>query len=451
MNKRHPPRHAVSVTTFCLTALAFWPAVGQAEDLLQAYQQAVATSPVLAQAKAQLQADLAGRPLARSALLPHLGLAASVGENTANITGFGTPISTGYHSESYSATLTQSIFDGQAYTAIKQANSRIRAGEAFLVTTEQNLILQVTQAYFGVLRAQAEERVAQRQRDLLESIYKQTEAFLEVGTGDIIAVREAQARLDAATADLIRAQNAVLKAFRTLERLTHQPVGVLRDLGPITPEGPHPDKMEPWVETAIKNQPLLHQAEAQLRTAQEQVEYNQRAYWPTLDLQGIAQHTRGAPFPGVVMDQIGATINFSMPIYQGGQISSSISQAQAQAQASLQSLINQQDQTKLNTETSFLNLESSVPQLEAAKEAVISAKTSLDGTRKGYEVGTRSIIDVLNTATDYATAQRNYFLALYNQVLARVELKAAAGVLGPLDVEAVNGLLTEQGGKEPLP
>jgi outer membrane protein len=70
-----------------------------------------------------------------------------------------------------------------------------------------------------------------------------------------------------------------------------------------------------------------------------------------------------------------------------------------------------------------------------------SAKVSMDGTRKGYEIGSRSIIDLLTATTNYAAAQRNYYLALYTQLVARTQLKAAAGVLTPADIEAINTLL----------
>lgn len=426
-----------------LTALLAGPAM--ADNLLEAYQQAFATDPALAQARAQLQAEMQGKPLARSALLPHLGAAASVGDNTARITGFGAPISTGYLSNSYSVSLTQAVFNGQAFTALKQADSRIQASEAALAYTEQQLALQVTTAYFNVLQAQAQDRVAEKQEKLLDSIYRQTQANLQVGTGDIIAVREAQARLDAAKADVIKARNAVAVAQRSLQRLTHHPVGILEDLGRFEAMGPQPDQTQPWVDMALKSQPLLHQAEAQLRTAQEQVEYNRRERWPKINLQGIASHTLGSPFPGVDFNQIGASLNLSMPLYEGGSISAAVQQSQAQAQASVDNLANLRDEVTLNTQTAFLNLQDSVAQLHAAKETVASAKVSLEGTRKGYEVGTRSIIDLLNTATDYIRAEQDYNVALYNQVVARVQLKAAAGVLTAADLESINALLSKDG------
>lgn len=432
---------------FCLllplTALLAGPAA--ADNLLEAYQQAFATDPALAQARAQLQAEMQGKPLARSALLPHLGAAASVGENAARITGFGTPIATSYLSNSYSVSLTQAVFNGQAFTALKQADSRIRASEAAVAYTEQQLALQVSTAYFNVLQAQAQDRVAEKQEKLLDSIYRQTDANLKVGTGDIVAVREAQARLDAAKADVIKARNAVAVAQLSLQRLTHHPVGILEDLGHFEAMGPRPDQTQPWVNMALKSQPLLHQAEAQLHTAQEQVEYNRRERWPKIDLQGIASHTLGSPFPGVDFNQIGASLNLSMPIYEGGSISASVQQSQAQAQASVDHLANLRDEVTLNTQTAFLNLQDSVAQLRAAKETVASAKVSLEGTRKGYEVGTRSIIDLLNTATDYIRAEQDYNVALYHQVVARVQLKAAAGVLTAADLESINALLNKDG------
>ncbi len=426
-----------------LTALLAGPAA--ADNLLEAYRQAFATDPALAQARAELQAEMQGKPLARSALLPHLGAAASVGDNTARITGFGAPISTGYLSNSYSVSLTQAVFNGQAFTALKQAGSRIQASEAALAYTEQQLALQVATAYFNVLQAQAQDRVAEKQEKLLDSIYRQTQANLQVGTGDIIAVNEALASLDAAKANVIKARNAVSVAQRSLQRLTHHPVGILEDLGHFEAMGPQPDQTQPWVTMALKSQPLLHQAEAQLHTAQEQVEYNRRERWPKIDLQGIASHELGSPFPGVDFNQIGASLNLSMPLYEGGSISASVQQAQAQAQSSVDHLANLRDEVTLNTQTAFLNLQDSVAQLHAAKETVASAKVSLEGTRKGYEVGTRSIIDLLNTATDYIRAEQDYNVALYNQVVARVQLKAAAGVLTAADLESINALLSKDG------
>jgi outer membrane protein len=413
-----------------------------AEDLQAAYQQAASSSPLIAQTRAQLDADLAGKPLARAALLPHINADASGGLNTAHVTGFGAQtISTGYHSDIFSASLTESIFNGQAFTAMKQSDSRIRASEAALAYAQQVVALEVTQAYFGVLQAQANQRVAQQQMDLLQSIDKQTRASLQVGSGDIITVQEVQAQLDTARADLITANNAVTVAKNQLERLTHQPVEALQDITTLQPTGPQPDTIDPWLASALKNQPLLQQAQATLKVSEQQVQYAKRARWPTLTLSGIGQHAAGMLVPTVAIDQIGASLNLSIPIYEGGSTRARIHQAEALSKASRANVANIQDQIKLETQTAFQDLEDSVAQFQATQQSATSAKVSMEGTRKGYEIGSRSIIDLLTATTNYTAAQRNYYLALYTQLVARTQLKAAAGVLTPADIEAINTLL----------
>ncbi len=423
-----------------LTTLNSEPSM--AEDLQAAYRQAASTSPAIAQARAQLDAELAGRPLARAALLPHINADASGGMNTARVAGFGAQtISTGYHSDVFSASLTESIFNGQAFTAMKQSESRILASEATLAYAEQVVALEVTQAYFGVLRAEANQRVAQQQMDLLTSIDKQTRTSLQVGSGDIISVQEVQAQLDAARADLITANNAVAVARNQLERLTHHSAGTLQDITILEPTGPQPDTLEPWLTAALKNQPLLQQAQAILRVSEQQVQYAKRARWPTLTLSGVGQHAAGTLIPSVAIDQLGGSLNLSIPIYEGGSTRAGIHQAEALSRASRENVANIQDQIKLDTQTAFHDLEDSVAQFQAAQQSVNSAKVSMEGTRKGYEIGSRSIVDLLTATTNYAAAQRNYYLALYTQLVARTQLKAAAGVLTPADIDAINTLL----------
>ena len=423
-----------------------WAALGAArsgaEDLQTAYRQAAAASPVIAQAQAQLDAEFAGRPLARAAVMPHINAAASGGMNTAYVTGFGAaPLSTGYHSDVFSASLTETIFDGQAFTAMKQADHRIQASEAALAFAQQLIALEVTQAYFGVLQAQANERVAQQQMALLQSMDDQTNANLKVGTGDIISVQEVQAQLDAAKADVIATRNAVEVAKSQLERLTHHPVEALQDVTTLEAVGPQPDAMEPWVDSAMRNQPLLRQAQETLHVSERQVQFAKRARWPTLSLNGIGMHAAGTLIPPVTVDQIGASFNVAIPIYEGGGTRASIHQAEAQARASKANVANVQDQIRLDTETAFLDLQNSVAQFAASRQAVTSAQVAMAGTRKGYEIGSRSIIDLLTATTNYAAAERTYYLALYMQLVARTQLKAAAGVLTPTDIDAINVLL----------
>ncbi len=436
------PHRFFSFSLYALMVLGLASASARPQDLQTAFQQAVATSHVTAQARAQLDAEVQSRPLARAELLPHLDAFADGGMNTARVTGFSSsPISTGYHSDTFDIGLTQSLFDGQALVTLKQADSRIQSGQAALAYAQQSLALDVTQAYFGVLQAQANERVVQQQIELLRAIADQTKTSLQVGTGDIISVQEAQARLDAAKADLIAANNDVAVSKARLARLTHRPVGILADVKTLRATGPEPDALDFWLETAVKNQPLLRQARASLETSTEQVRFEKRSRWPTLTLSAGGQHVTGTLIPPLTINQAGASLNLAIPIFEGGAVGAKIRRAEALSDARRADVLILEDQVRLNTQAAFLTLQSSVARFQAAQQSAASARLSMEGTRKGYEIGTRSIIDLLISTSNYAAAQRNYYLALYTHLVARIQLKAAAGVLTPSDIESINALL----------
>jgi outer membrane protein len=428
-----------------LLTIAIWlcsapPA--SAEDLLTVYRQAAETSPVLAQARALFRADQALRPLAMSGLLPKLQANAGVSRGGTHITGFGAEeIEESYYGSDYSVTLKQPILDGQAWASLRAADAQIRAGEAVVLAAEQDLILEVAQAYFQALSARAERQVALSQRDLLQAIFEQTEAFLKAGTGDIIARDEARARLDAAEAALIQAENLEKRRMQQIERLMHRPPGELDDLEILTAEGPCPPEPAPWVETAEENQPRLIRAREQLRSAEDEVEIARRARWPNLDLETGYSYAKGAFLPDLERRELQIGLVFTMPIYQGGEISAKILQARERSVATRCQLEDLEDQVRFDTEDAFLVLEDSVAQVEATRQSLVSAETATKATRRGYEVGTRTLIDLLNAVQSEALAQRSLFLARYTHVAARLGLKAAAGVLSVEDLKAVNALL----------
>ena len=414
----------------------------KAEDLLTVYRQAASTSPALATARAQLQAETASGDATLAALYPNVEVGAGVSRNHASITGFGpTAIDTGYNAYNYSVTLTQPVVSGQNWVAVRASDARIRAAESELLAVEQDLIIEVSRAYFGVLRARANERVALSQRDLVRKVLEQAEAFLRVGTGDIIAVREARARVDAAESDLIVAQNALRIAKQVLIRLTHAPIGQLEDLRDISPEGPVPDRVDPWVKEAMERVPLLLKAREQVNVSLDQIEIAHRARWPRIDLGAGYGYIKGDFLPDADSRETQVGLTLALPIFTGGRISARIRETTALADASQSSLESLQDQVRFDTESSFLTLKDSVAHLVAATQAAESARISMEATRKGYEVGTRSMVDLLSGIQNNTIARRTYYIALYDHVLARLQLKKSAGVISVKDIEAINVLL----------
>ena len=421
----------------------------QATDLLTACRQAAASSPLVAQAQARLQAEQSGKDIARAALAPRLTAEGSVSQNDLDLAGFGpTPIDQSYNPSSYSVTLTQPLINGTAWSALQASRSEAQRYEAGLLAVQQDLILQTADAYFAVLRAEALERTALSQQMLMKKISDRADGEHKAGAGDIIAVEEARARLDGAQAELLSARNNVQLARRALETLTHQPVETLDDLKTLEPQGPIPAQMDAWVQSAVSCQPVLEQARQELKASRYMIAAASRGRWPVISLNAQYLHADGAFIPEMERRESLVGVSAVWPLFQGGAVRASKARAEALARVNQYGLEALEDHVRLNTQRAFLNLENSVAQLSAAQRALASANTALKATQKGYEIGSRSVVELLDSARRQATAESNYYLTLYNQVLARMQLKASAGVLSETDVTAINQLLTVKPGVE---
>ncbi len=439
-----------AIPSILMVLLFSWQltAAAQATDILSCYQMAAKTDPVLARAEAVLEAAKAGRPLAWSKLLPRAKGEAEVSARNVLIKGFlPYTIDDDYIHDAYSVSLEQSILNGPAWAGLRAADENIKAAEAALMAARQDLIARVVQAYFGVLKARADAQVAHSNRRRLKRIYDQARQFLEQGTGDVVAVHEARARLDAAESDVIAADNAVRIARQELERLTHAPLGCLQDVREgIKYLKPEPDDAEAWVKAALEHQPLLAQAKSHFLASEHLIEKARRERWPKLEFYAARTYAKGEMLPEVRAGEWMAGLKVSLPLFLGGEIGAKVKEAVGRSLAAKYQLENVRDEITLATQTAFLNLRNSVAQVQAAKQAVESARISLEATQKAYEVGTRTVVDVMDRITDYDRAWRRYNLALYSHITARVALKHAAGLLTDQDIRSINALLKADGG-----
>jgi outer membrane protein len=75
------------------------------------------------------------------------------------------------------------------------------------------------------------------------------------------------------------------------------------------------------------------------------------------------------------------------------------------------------------------------------EQAVVSNQSALDATEAGFEVGTRTIVDVLDAQRDLFEAQRDFTVARHVYILSALVLRQAVGSLDVADVEQANSLL----------
>ena len=100
-------------------------------------------------------------------------------------------------------------------------------------------------------------------------------------------------------------------------------------------------------------------------------------------------------------------------------------------------------ETERQARDSYLGVQAEIARVNALEQAVASSQTALEATQAGFEVGTRTSVDVLISLRETFRTQRDYASARYEYVLNKLRLKQAAGILTADDLIEVNNSLAE--------
>jgi outer membrane protein len=415
-----------------------------AENLLEVYNLAYQADPVLKQVIAQRKIVGEGEEQAFSAFLPQIN---AVGNTTAlnKDKDRVKDKSVSYNSHGYDLELQQSIFDNRNLVNYKISKLNIDKTEAELSAEQQNLIIRTSDAYFSVLSAMDRLEFSEAEKKAISRQLDQAKRRYEVGIIAITAVHEAQAAFDNANAQVIAAENALLVAREGLRELTMQYIEEVSPLAEKIPlDPPTPEKIQHWVDQALIGNYTLLAAKQETYVRKENINLQRSGHYPTLGLSASYgyQKSNGPNSVSASQSHDGAIgLNLNIPIYEGNAITSKTRQAQyeyEQSQDAYQELVNS---TEKNARSSYLNVLSEVSRVKALKQAVVSNESALKATEAGFEVGTRTIVDVLNVQRDLFRAKQEYSNSRYTYILNVLRLKQASGELNRADLETVNSWL----------
>lgn len=438
-------------------AAALWLApAAHGVDLMGVYELAQANDAELRAAEQQLAAAGEGPVQARAGLLPRLSAQAgrTLGRSTPKIEGTTLPTSD-IDQEQYSVQLQQSIYDDANYGRLDRSRAELMAAEAEFEEAWQEFLFRVTERYFDVLTALDSVRFARAEETALRRQFEQAEQRFEVGLAAVTDVHEARAVYDAARARVIQAENQLEDTREALREITGAWFeNYARLIDDIPLDEPDPHDPEAWVEFALNNNPRVLQQRARVDSAQAEVRVARAGRLPSLDLTGSYSRNINNEFVGrdpatqeplasatLQTDgwQVGLTLN--IPIFEGMAIQS----RRRQAGYSLSAADEARDQVERGvirqTETAFRSIVAGIREVEARRQALVSAESALEATNAGFEVGTRTIVDVLQSEQRFFQAERDYSQARHQFILNGLLLRQSAGLLEESDLAGVNQLL----------
>ena len=413
-------------------------------DLEEIYREALANDAAYAASRYQQQAAQERVPQARSGLLPNVGL---TGRTDYNGYQSNEPdISNTYSVYGGGVNLTAPVYRPQNWQAFEQAKLSVMAADLTLQQSTQDLALRVATAYFNVLAARDQLIALEAAKKATLEQLQQAKREFEVGTKTIIDTNEAQARYDQIVAQEQVALGTLLVRRSELQTIIGRDLGTLaplRDKPNLSP--PQPSDIAQWVRSAEDTNYSVQIARANYEIATREVQRQRDAQKPTLDVVGGYSVNK---FNGTQTSDTNPRINagiiglqLNMPIYTNGLIQSRVRESLSLQDRSNAELEAARRNSANAARDAYTGVNFGLAQVKALESAEVSARTQLDSTQLGYQVGVRILLDVLNATTQLVQTQRDLKRARYDFLLAALRLKASTGALTEDDIAGINVLL----------
>jgi outer membrane protein len=453
-------------------ALALLASNAWSANLLDVYQAAAKSDPQILEAQARRMAALEVKPQARGLLFPQInanGQYASSGTNSnANfpqaVDADNDPsteptvviVSNKQETDSdywrYQVQLTQTIFDWSQWQTLQRADSEVALAEANYRAAEQDLLVRVAGRYFDVLAAEDTLDAAEATLQAVTRQLEQAEKRFEVGLIAITDVQEARAAHDNATAGVILAKRSLATAHEFLRELTgedYQELVKPADNMPL--DQPEPGDQGTWVTKAETQNMNVIAARLGVDIAKKNVKIAESGHMPTVQFfadYGQYDSTATQTNNGLSgsadsnQDQDTYGVQMTLPIFSGGVTQSRVREQVYLHRASREKLEGALRGADRETRDAWFGVVAEKARVTALKQAVASNQTALEATEAGFEVGTRTTVDVLDARRRLFEAQRDYARSRYDYLVNVVHLKSAAGVLAPGDLASINEFLT---------
>ncbi|CAN0268764.1 unnamed protein product, partial [Phaeothamnion confervicola] len=427
-------------------------------DLLGALDAAEQSDPLYREAQQQALAIAEEIPQARAQLwLPKINFTAGISHIEQSLNGgfslAGSDNSPTYANKEYRVNLAQPVYHHDRYVVLRQADKRLRQAQYEVLAARQDLMLRVAERYFDQLAAHDSLVFAKAETESLKSQLDQAEQRFEVGLIAITDVQEAQAGYDRAQAAQIGAENEVENANEALREVTAKydldlaPLG--EDLPLVVPE---PLDIERWTVTALERNLSLSAATMAADIAHEEIRREYAGHYPSLDIVGgHSFNKQGGRFGNSSLEQNDIGIQVTVPLYEGGQVVSRTRAAEHQSNAAIERLEQTRRAVHRETRQAYLGVVTQISSVKAFAQAVVSSQTALESTRAGFEVGTRTAVDVVAAERSLYQSKRDFSRARYDYIIETLRLKKAAGSLQPEDLTAANSWLIDSAATSTTP
>lgn len=406
-------------------------AFAHAETLQEALSLAYETNPELAAGRAQLRAVDEGEAIAASGYRPAASGSGTYEKSVIDTNTF----SSNSTNKTVSANIRQPLFRGfRTSNNVKSAEKQIEAGRQQLRQIEITVLRNTVSAYMGVIRDQAVVKLNQNQVDVLQRQLQASKDRFDVGELTRTDVAQSEARLSTALSNRISAEGNLTASREAYRRVVGQAPGTLE---PPPPLPPLPTSVDQAIEIALKNSPTVLAASFTEEAARYEVSAAKGAVLPSADVNASISRTfssnggssLGGAFNGDrTSKNVGVTL--TIPLYQSGSEYATVRRAQQVRSQRMLEIAGAERETIENVRNAWEQLRTARATITASEQAVKANEIALEGVKQEQQVGSRTILDVLDAEQELLDTRVNLVRAQTNEYIAAFGLLASTGQLG---------------------
>ncbi|MEN3813666.1 TolC family outer membrane protein [Chromobacterium piscinae] len=392
----------------------------------QAWQAALQYNSDQAAAQAERDAGLQQRAKGLAPLLPQVSLNGSY----QHLMPESPEPTTNVISRQYQLTLRQTLFDLARFAGYQKGQYSADLANIRFEINQQQRYVDVAQTYYNVLQAQDTLAATQASQKAYVNQLQQARLALETGLGTQIEVYEAEASVNGAEAKAIVDQNLLEIHRQTLHQLTGlNPL----EIQPITIDARAPDTtLQEWQDQAASHNLNIKAAELMLHIAESDLTASRSGHLPTVTFEASNGESHSnernwlsGPAQPKRENRVGVQIH--IPIFNGGGVRAQVLESASLKEAARYKLESSKRQTREDVRKAYLNVASGAQQIRAQEQLVKSAKSKLESTQLGKEVGIRTQLEVLQAEREGYEALTSLAAAKYGYLNAWVQLRIHSG------------------------
>ena len=336
-------------------------------------------------------------------------------------------------SSNASATLTQLLFDGSYLVGLQAAKTYTSLAEQGIAKSKEDLVVNVKKAYYMVLITQERTKQLEENQKMLEQLLKDTEALKEAGFAESTDAKRVSVNLNNLKAEIQKLKSFEQISLNMLKFQIGMPVGDELTLSETL--NPALLNLSGGNNANFENRSDFKMIEVQNDLNELNLKNEKIKLLPSLAAFGTLGVNYGTNDFGDVFSfgdyqdysMIGLSLN--VPIWSSGQRKYRIEQARAESNKTLNNKEMMLNSFALESSQAEENLENSASILKVREENKTLAEEVYNNVQIKYKEGVGSSFEVTSAQTDLKTAQTEYYSALYDAIIAKIDLEKANGQL----------------------